>query len=99
MENNQFIVDLGDLKLTAQQKQSINKSIQLAVSLELSKIKAAEKVKTIDVENGKLVLNPLTGRGIKLPSLVNGKVVIPSKWIRSGIWSKLSKEQFEAIAK
>ncbi len=45
-----FEVDLGDLKLTADQSQRINRSIQAAVASELSNVKLGKKYVLIPIE-------------------------------------------------
>lgn len=44
MEENKFLVDLGDLKLTAAQHNAINGAIQAAVSSEIAKIAIKDNV-------------------------------------------------------
>jgi hypothetical protein len=44
MNENQFVVDLGTLKLTAEQRQTMNAAIQRAVTSELASINLGNKV-------------------------------------------------------
>lgn len=49
MKENQFTVDLGDMKLDDQQRQQINASIQKAVSGELARLNVSRKAVLIPV--------------------------------------------------
>jgi len=44
MNENKFMVDLGDLKLTAAQQASISNAIQMAVTNEIAKIGIKDQV-------------------------------------------------------
>lgn len=46
---NQFVVDLGDIRLTDQQRQKINNAIQAAVSTELSNVQLSKKLVLIPI--------------------------------------------------
>lgn len=84
MQENQFIVDLGDIKLSATERLAINKSIQVAASIELAKIKSAQNAKLLEVNKGKVGLKlPPKGTGPKLPPIYYGMIVI-----RKPFWDK-----------
>ena len=84
MQENQFVVDLGDIKLSATERLAINKSIQVAASIELAKIKSAQNAKLLDVNKGKVGLKlPPKGIRPKLPPIYYGMIVI-----RKPIWDK-----------
>lgn len=46
---NQFVVDLGDIRLTDVQRQKINNAIQAAVSAELSNVQLGKKLVLIPI--------------------------------------------------
>lgn len=58
MSENKFTVDLGSVKLTDDQRQKINSSIQKAVSAELAHMLEAGKIVLIPVR--KWVKGPIT---------------------------------------
>lgn len=75
MADNQFTVDLGDLKLSEEQKARINASIQKAVVSELATIGSA----------GQLAFFPVGGHGPKFPGhIIWGIIARPVKdqWIK-----------------
>lgn len=97
MENNQFVVDLGDLKLTESERLKINKAIQHAVVNELANIKLAAKKVFYFVEKEKFIPTANFSKPpipIK-PPIINGFVMIPSFPI--GIWLKYKKVDIDAI--
>lgn len=70
MAENKFIVDLGDLKLTDDQKTKINAAIQRAVTGELATIGTA----------GQVALFPFGGHGNKFPGpIIWGIIVRPMR--------------------
>jgi hypothetical protein len=95
MKENQFLVDLGDLKLTTQQRNSINKSIQIAASIELAKMEFKEKPSLLEVNNGKLNLKVPKGFGAIKPPVLNGMIMITRKPI--GMWEKLTVVQLTEL--
>jgi hypothetical protein len=50
MASNQFVVDLGNLKLSVDQRKSINAAIQGAVAKELAGIKLDRKIVLIPID-------------------------------------------------
>lgn len=97
MENNQFVVDLGDLKLTESERLKINKAIQHATLNELANIKLAAKKVFYFVEKGELIPTANFTKPPKPPKppIINGFVMIPSKPI--GIWLNYKKVDLDAI--
>ena len=71
---NQFVVDLGDIKLTAVQRQNINKSIQAAVAVELTKVDLARKLVLIPITKWPKgpIIDGIIARGLdkNLPALL-----------------------------
>jgi hypothetical protein len=49
MAENQFVVDLGPVKLTAEQHQNISNAIQSAVASEVAKLGSANKIALVPV--------------------------------------------------
>jgi hypothetical protein len=75
MASTQFVVDLGNVKLTEQQKNSINAAIQRAVTGELAVVGSTSR----------LALFPIGGRGPKFPGpIIWGIIIRPAKdqWIK-----------------
>jgi hypothetical protein len=97
MNQNQFVVDLGDLKITTQQRASFNKALQVTASLELAKIKTAEKTVSLNVDAGKIISKPTIKVPVGFLPMVNGRISIPTK--PHGFWESLSPKQFEAFKK
>ena len=50
MASNQFVVDLGSLKLSADQRKSINAAIQGAVTKELAGFKLGKRIVLIPID-------------------------------------------------
>jgi hypothetical protein len=97
MNQNQFIVDLGDVKITTKQRATFNKALQITASLELAKIKAAEKTVSLNVDAGKIISKPMIKVPAKFLPMVNGRISIPKKPF--GFWETLKPEQFAAFKK
>lgn len=76
MANTQFVVDLGSMKLTDQQKKSINAAVQKAVVGELATISSSSR----------LALFPIGGKGgTRFPGpIIWGIIVRPPRdqWIK-----------------
>jgi hypothetical protein len=75
MANTQFIVDLGDIQLTDEQKTSINAAIQKAATAQLAQIG----------NSSRLALFPIGGHGPKFPGpIIWGIIARPWKdqWIK-----------------
>lgn len=75
MANNQFVVDLGDMKLTEEQKININAAIQKAVTGQLAHLGNSSKI----------ALFPVGGTGPKFPGpILWGIIARPWKdqWVK-----------------
>lgn len=57
MADNQFTVDLGTVKLSDAQRQSMNNAIQAAVASEVAKLGSADKIALVPVN--KFVKGPI----------------------------------------
>jgi hypothetical protein len=66
MKENTFTVDLGTMKLTDDQRITINSAIQAAVASELSKQSARGHVALVPIDNWKLgpIINGIIARPI-----------------------------------
>jgi hypothetical protein len=75
MNDNQFVVDLGDLKLSDDQRQKINAAIQKAVTGELATIELKKEVVLIPVNRWPRdrgpIINGIIVRDIKAANLEN----------------------------
>lgn len=74
MKENQFVVDLGTLKLTEAQKKSMNAAIQTAVASELGKLDLKNQVALIPVHKwpkGPIINGIIIRDRIEVDKLVN----------------------------
>lgn len=84
---NQFVIDLGDLKITQKQRAAINDAIERAVSKELVALKA--KFKPIKIISGKP----------KLPfDFFPWGIVLPPS-VPNGIWENVDINKLEKFQK
>ena len=77
MANTQFVVDLGDVKLSEDQKRSINAAIQKAVTGQLAQIPTETSLALFPIGGG--------GKGPKWPGpIIWGIIIRPPRdqWIK-----------------
>ncbi|MDB5223380.1 MAG: hypothetical protein JWN83_2047 [Chitinophagaceae bacterium] len=75
MANTQFVVDLGDVKLSNEQKNAINAAVQKAVTGELANISSTSR----------LALFPVGGRWPRFPGPIIWGIIarpVDDRWLK-----------------